>query len=111
MNRFGYRRQSNQAPKFLFSVCVFLLIFFLFVQGLSSLTESTRRRQKESLENALIRTITSCYALEGSYPESLDYLKAHYGLTYNENLFFVDYRVSGSNIMPDVTVLERKADK
>jgi hypothetical protein len=47
--------------------------------------------------------------VEGKYPESLDYLKEHYGLTYNEDLFFVDYRVSGSNILPDVTIIERKA--
>lgn len=109
MNRFGYGRQSIKAPKFLLSFCVFLLIFFLFIQGISSLSTDTKRRQKESLENAVMRDITYCYSVEGTYPESLDYLKEHYGLTYDEDLFFVDYRVSGSNILPDVTIIERKA--
>lgn len=109
MNRFGYGRQSNGAPKFLLSVCVFLFIFFLFIQGISSFSTGTKKRQQESLENALMRDITYCYSVEGKYPESLDYLKEHYGLTYNEDLFFVDYRVSGSNILPDVTIIERKA--
>lgn len=109
MNRFRYQKQNIQAPKFLLSVCTFLLIFFLFVQGISSLSDSTKARQKESLENALMRSITYCYTMEGAYPESLDYLKEHYGLTYNEDLFFVDYRVSGANILPDVTIIERTA--
>ena len=42
-----------------------------------------------------------------SHTESLDYLKTNYGITYNEDLFFVDYRISGANIFPDVTIIER----
>lgn len=110
MSRFEYRRQSDHAPKFLLSVCVFLLILFLFVQGISSFSVSTRKRQKESLENAIMRNVTYCYTVEGSYPESLNYLKENYGLTYDEDLFFVDYRISGSNILPDVTIIERAGE-
>ena len=108
MNRFGYRKQALKPFGFLFSVCIFLLILFLFVQGISSLSKSTKKRQKESLENAIMRNITYCYTVEGTYPESLSYLKENYGLTYNEDLFFVDYRISGSNILPDVTIIERE---
>ena len=54
-----------------------------------------------------MRNITYCYAVEGAYPESLDYLKENYGLTYDENLFFVDYHIDGSNIFPDITIIER----
>ena len=36
-----------------------------------------------------------------------DYIKEHYGLIYNEQLFFIDYQPIGSNIMPDVTILTR----
>lgn len=108
MSRFTYKKTPRTTPKFLLSVCVFLIIFVLFVGGISSLSSGTRQRQKESLENAIMRGITYCYAVEGSYPESLDYLRENYGLTYDENLFFVDYRVLGSNILPDVTIIERK---
>lgn len=110
MNRFGYKKQSNQPPKFLLSVCLFLLILFLFIQGISSFSASTRKRQKESLENAIMRNITYCYTVEGAYPESLSYLKENYGLTYDEDLFFVDYHITGSNILPDVTIIEREGN-
>ena len=40
--------------------------------------------------------------------EHLDYLKEHYGLTYDETRYIVNYEVMGSNLMPDVTVLEKQ---
>lgn len=108
MTRFGYRKQPLKPFGFFLSVCLFVLILFLFAQGISSFSEDTKRRQKESLTNALMRNITYCYAVEGAYPESLDYLKENYGLTYNEDLFFVDYKIIGSNILPDITIIERE---
>ncbi len=108
MNRFVYRKQPRHIPRFLLSVCVFLFIIGLFLQGIVSVSESTRKRQRESLENAITRSITYCYTVEGAYPESLDYLKENYGLTYDEDLFFGDYRIIGSNILPDVTIIERE---
>ena len=98
---------SSDLRKIVLSVCAFTLITGIFYQGIESLSSSTQKRQKESLESALIRNITYCYAVEGSYPESLDYLKEHYGLTYDEDRFFVDYQVIGANILPDVTIIEK----
>lgn len=108
MNRFSYRKRSLAAPRLVLSISVFLLILLLFVQGISSISQGTRKRQKEALKNALMNSITSCYAIEGFYPENLEYLKTQYGLTYDEELFFVDYRASARNLYPDVTVIERK---
>ena len=63
------------------------------------------------LEKAVNRSITQCYALEGTYPPDMEYLTAHYGLTYDEDLFFVDYQTVGANIYPDVTIIEKGAGK
>lgn len=107
MNRFVYGKQPRRIPKPLLSVCIFVLILFFFFQAVSDLSGSTQRRQRESLENAIMRNIAFCYSVEGAYPESLDYLKENYGLIYDENLFFVDYQTRGANILPEVTILER----
>lgn len=107
MSRFQYKKPSQKPSGFLLSVCVFLVILFIFIQGLTSLSDSTVKRQKESLENAITRSVTYCYTVEGTYPENLDYLKENYGLTYDEDTFFVDYRVIGSNILPDITIIEK----
>jgi len=107
MARFQTKKQSNFSKKLLLTAALFVLLLFLFLEGASSLSEGTRARQRESLENALNRSITYCYAVEGRYPESLDYIKEHYGLTYDESVFFVDYRAAGGNILPDVTIIEK----
>lgn len=93
--------------RLIYIVCPILLLVFLF--GLSSIHDTTLQKQQESLETALTRDITHCYAVEGYYPPSLEYIEEHYGLTYDKDLFFVDYRPVGSNMRPSVTVILRKA--
>ncbi len=79
-----------------------IVAFYLIV---SSVNESTVERQMESLQNALNKDIVHCYAVEGFYPPSLKYIEEHYGLTYNHELFAVDYQPIASNLRPDVTIL------
>ena len=47
-----------------------------------------------------------CYSLEGSYPATLEQLLEKYPLTYDRQRFTVDYRLQGSNILPQITILE-----
>ena len=108
MARFEYQKKQHTYRKFIISVCVFLLIVLLFYQGIESLSSGSVRRQRESLENALNRSITYCYAVEGSYPASLAYLEDHYGITYDHDKYLVTYEVVGSNLMPDVDVIPLK---
>lgn len=68
------------------------------------------QRQRESLEKAIMRSITYCYSVEGSYRKVWIISRINYGLFYDEDTFFVDYRVTGSNILPDITIIE-KGDK
>jgi len=87
-----------------FSLLLFAGIFLLFYLGIHSVSETTLLKQQQSLENAIRKSAVHCYAVEGTYPESLDYLKEHYGITYDETCFLVDYEIFGSNLMPDVQV-------
>ncbi len=108
MNRFEQKHISfGRRLLFLLPVLAFLILFVLFIRGVSSVSESTLSKQQESLETALERSISQCYAVEGSYPPSLEYLKQHYGLLYDEDSFLIDYEYYGSNLLPEVTVLRR----
>lgn len=89
----------------LLPLLVGIIILLLFLWGIQSVSDTTAAKQQESLETALARSIAQCYAVEGMYPPSLNYLKEHYGLTYDEDKFFVDYQSIGSNLMPEVNVL------
>ena len=48
----------------------------------------------------------ACYAAEGAYPTSLDYLKERYGVQIDEERYTVYYSAFAENLMPDITVLE-----
>ena len=51
------------------------------------LSDDNTKRSKSTLERALTRSITQCYALEGTYPPDINYLTDHYGLTYNSDYY------------------------
>ena len=108
MVRFGNVKVSNGKWKTRLYLGIFLAIIILFTVAISSFSRVNIEKQEESLESAIQRTITQCYALEGTYPPSLDYMKAHYGLTYDEDLFYVDYQAIGANLRPDVTIIVRE---
>lgn len=66
-----------------------------------------RDRQLEVLEQAIQRSLNLCYAQEGFYPASIEYLVEHYGLVLDEQLVYVSYRAFASNIRPDITLFDR----
>ena len=110
MARFGSEKTAQKNIYGIIYPLIFAVVIVIFLFAVRSFGNSNVQKQKESLENALQKTIVECYALEGAYPSSLDYLKEHYGLTYNEDLFFVTYDYIGSNLRPDTTVILRRND-
>ena len=109
MNRFmGGNRFVRIARKIHLTFIVFAVTIVLVLLGLSSIAGKADKSRKESLELALQKDIMHCYAIEGTYPPSLDYIAEHYGLVYDEDAFFVDYQANGANLMPDVTIIELK---
>lgn len=108
MQRFVLEKQHHSYYRRFLPVGLMLLVMLLFLHSITTLSDGTRSRQKEALERALTHSIMYCYSVEGVYPESLEYIKEHYGLTYNEDLFYVDYRISGGNLMPDITIIEKE---
>lgn len=108
MNRF--ERKPMPAIKYLaklIPIAFFFVLFVVFIRGINSVSETTQAKQKESLETALEHSVAQCYAVEGSYPADLDYLIDHYGLTYDHDLFMVNYTFYGSNVYPEYIVLYR----
>ena len=60
-----------------------------------------------ALKDSVVQAAVQCYAVEGAYPESVDYLEQNYGLHINHKRYIVSYSAFASNVMPDVQVLEK----
>lgn len=78
-----------------------------FVSGMYNLAQSRGEEDRLQLETAVRKAVVACYAAEGFYPPNLDYLQQRYGVQINEKKYAVIYDVFGTNLMPDITVLER----
>jgi len=77
--------------------------FILLTNSMTSSSESESELVADAVKNAAL----TCYAVEGSYPETLEYLREHYKLAYNTERFVVVYDAFASNLMPDISVRER----
>ena len=66
--------------------------------------------QTEFVTKAVHNAALTCYAVEGAYPDNLEYLRANYGLAYDENRYMVRYDMFASNLMPDISVIEVEGD-
>lgn len=110
MQRFIRERKTSYLRNVIISVLIFILVFTIFGFGLTAMDRKMNQEEIQTLQNAVTRSITTCYTLEGSYPQSLNYLKEHYGLHYDEKKYFVDYQPLGANIMPDITIIKKEAD-
>ena len=78
----------------------------LLLWGVSAVRRSSDNSQVDSLRQAILRSAVHCYAMKGRYPESLDYIKEHYGIDWDPDRYVIDYEIMGSNLMPDVTVFQ-----
>ncbi len=75
--------------------------------SLSRLEQARQTEGRQQLEDTLRRTAITCYASQGFYPPDVGYMQRSYGLTYDEESYIVYYEVYASNLMPNITVLEK----
>ena len=85
-----------------------LAVLLIFMSALSNLQDGRVREGRQQLEDAVRRSAVACYAAEGIYPPTLEYLEEHYGIQADRERYTVMYEVFASNLMPDITVLENR---
>lgn len=105
------KKKRNSFFKGLFFPVLVLGIFLLFLTAVHNVKIGNDKEGKEQLEQALLRSAVACYAVEGMYPPSVEYMKEHYGIQIDEERYLVQYEVFAQNLMPEITVLEKKNEK
>lgn len=84
-----------------------LCFILFFLNALSNLESGTALEDKIQLEEALRQAAVCCYANEGAYPPNVSYLIEKYGVQIDSDRFTVHYELFASNLMPDITVLDK----
>lgn len=88
------------------SILLAAVVLLCFWIAVARLDDGRQEEGREQLEALLKRMAVSCYASEGAYPPSVDYLKERYALQYDEERYTIHYELFASNLMPDITVME-----
>jgi len=84
-----------------FTVAIMVMVVF----GLRQTEESSRAEGQRILEDSLRRAVVMCYAIEGRYPESVEYIEEQFGVFIDRTRYAVHYRIFASNILPEITVV------
>ena len=105
------RKKENRLLSFLaeygISFVLFGAVAAFCVYGLQSADQKQQEEALRIAEESILRGTISCYALEGVYPPDYEYLKENYGIRVDEEKYTVFYSIFASNMMPDVTVVEK----
>ena len=87
---------------------VIVAALVVFATAVNRLDSGRDEESLQQLEVSLRRACAACYATEGVYPPDLAYIQERYGIQIDEETYKVDYQVIARNLMPGITVLERK---
>jgi len=83
-----------------------LAVVGMIIYGLRQTEASSRSEGFRILEESIRRAVILNYAVEGRYPESIDYIENRYGIFIDKTKYKVHYDIFASNIMPDIAVIE-----
>lgn len=111
-NRFQniYGTSGKKQGKFfkgpIVSGVIFLGILILFLSVTAFITEGDESEQREALSKAIDASLLQCYCIEGRYPSDFEYLASNYGILYDKKKFRVDYTVYGTNMRPEIFIVD-----
>jgi len=77
----------------------------MVIYGLQQTSESSSAEGLRILEDSLRRAVVMNYAIEGRYPESIEYIERNFGIYIDRTRYAVHYTVFASNMLPEITVV------
>lgn len=103
----GIRKLKNLARLFLMPALMLLAAYILLV-GAGNVSDRQQAENLKQMQDTISRAVLNCYAIEGSYPSSIDYVERHYGLQIDHDRYDVFYEIFAQNLMPEITVVEKQ---
>ena len=104
------KKSSGFARRLVLTLAVFAVLFVGVYMLVNKVGSAAGNAETELVRDAVRSAVLTCYAVEGAYPASIDYLKDHYGLAYNEEAYSVTMESFATNVMPAIRVVELGGD-
>ena len=94
----------------IFKLILILLLIAAAVLVFNRVETVQSREETGIVRDAVRQAAVTCYAVEGAYPDSIEYLRDHYQLAYDEERYAVTLDGFASNLIPDIYIEDRYAD-
>lgn len=89
------------------ALVILVMVFAIAITAISSVQSSRKAENAEIIETGVRRAAMECYANEGFFPESIDYLIENYHLYTDTEHCIIHYSAISSNIMPEIKVIAK----
>ena len=74
------KKEKSQALGYILSLAARAAMVALFAAAVLNFSGRTGAREEETLRKAVARASVQCYAIEGRYPPSVEYLEENYAV-------------------------------
>lgn len=98
------KKEKSQALGYILSLAAMAAMVALFAAAMLNFSGRTGAREEETLRKAVARASVQCYAIEGRYPPSVEYLEENYGVRIDRDRYNVFYNGFASNVMPEIVI-------
>ena len=88
------KKEKSQALGYILSLAAMAAMVALFAAAVLNFSGRTGARAS-----------VQCYAIEGRYPPSVEYLEENYAVQINRKKYNVFYDGFASNVMPEITII------
>jgi len=101
---------KNITKKDIAAVLIFVALIIAFIFLINGITNKSSDRELGIIKDAVKNAALTCYVVEGTYPDDVQYLRDNYNLSYNDDKYLVIFRERSfaSNVIPDIIVEEIK---
>lgn len=102
------RRLNLNLIKTIILFGVLAVLVFCLIKSVDKMQRGQQSESLKQLDESIRKATMTCYATEGVYPPSIQYLKDNYGIQIDEDRYSVFYEIEGANLMPDITVMRNE---
>lgn len=97
------------SKKDIVKIIIIVAVLVLAVLMINRLDSRQHASETQIVKDAVKNAALTCYAVEGAFPENVDYLRENYNLAYDESRYFVTYEPFAPNVLPGIYITERGA--
>ena len=106
-NIWNSQKRKNISINIVLSIVIYGLVMIFVIVGMMGVSNNSKKQEVEEVTRQINKSISLCYAIEGMYPNDLEYLENNYGLDIDDEKYIIHYKLFASNIQPEVMVYNK----